>query len=622
MMDLTDSSPEEIGRIRDGRDEPEQTRIYPLVSESGNRRVLTEWLADHDTYTCVDEMPIAESDFDLCIVDHAALERHETELKQIKSDAYPTLVPVLLLMPERRTDVIETDQGIIADSVFATTVDEIVSLPIRQTELEWRIKALLRLRDQSLTAQTNTEQLRRFRQAVEASGHAIFITDANGIIEYVNPAFEQITGYDQETAIGKTPHILNSGEMSSAFFGDLWDTIRSGEVWEDEVINRKQNGDLYTAYQTIAPMTDEAGEVEAFVAVQTDITKRKELRNRLKRHRDIVQRLEDPIMLQDMDGTFQLVNEAVTKFAGLNETALLGEDESLFMGEESATAIDRRKRGVIQSEEPVEYSITPTFERTDEQATFSTRRYPYYDENGDLAGTIAICRDVTGLEERTRQLEVIDNILRHNLRNSLTVIRNEARQAQEDVSGETATRIETILDHADSLESTGEKSRAITKVLSEEPTRKSIGLAASARAVVETVRTDHPEADITVDAPEHVIVSATFNIDEAIEELVRNAIVHNDSESPAIELHVRVEDTAITLHVIDNGSGMSEMDREVLETGRATADLYHGSGLGLWLVYWVVSRSGGSIAVTDSGSDGTDVAITLSQSASGGDDSA
>jgi PAS domain S-box-containing protein len=585
--------------------------IYPLVTKEGNQRVLEDWLAGQESYDIADvESPLHDADFDLCIVDYEGLQRHAETLREIKSDAAPVLIPVLLLVPERREEVIQTDRGQIADNVYATTVDEIVSLPIKQAELDWRITALLRLRSQSITSKRTTDQLRRFQEAVEASGHAIFITDVDGTITYVNPAFEDVTGYGREEVLGETPTILNSGEMSEEFFADLWTTILSGDTWAAEVVNRQKDGDLYTAYQTIAPITDSGGDADAFVAVQTDITERKELQHRLKRHHDVVQRLEDPIMLQDTDGTFRLVNEAMTALAGVEEADLLGEDEFRIMDEETARVVQEKRAAVLDTETAVTGTITPTFTETGTEATFSTRWYPYYDEADELTGTIAIYRDITDLERRTRQLRVIDNILRHNLRNSLTVIRSQAERLERSVD-DVPPEVDAILAEADKLETTGEKSRAITKVLSDEPRVKRIGLAASVRSIAQSVREDHPEAHIDVTAPEHAVVSATYNLDRAIEELVRNAIVHNESESPSVA--VRVEEGADTVHVHfeDDGPGISEMDREVLETGRAIEDLYHGSGLGLWLVYWIVSRSNGSISVEESGSAGTAITVTL-----------
>ena len=591
-------------------DEP--ATIYPLVSDPGNRRVLREWLSDHDSYSIADEeKPVTADGFDLCIVDAEGMEVNREKLLELKSDARPVLLPVLLLLSETQASIIEADRGEIADNVLWSTVDEVVSLPMRQAELEWRIQALLRLRNQSLELCEKTDELRRFREAVEASGHAIFITDPDGIIEYANPAFEEITGYDRSKVLGETPDVLNSGKMSTEYYDRMWDTISEGSVWRGEIVDRRKDGDLYTAFQTIAPITDDGGSVTAFVAVQTDITERKELQDRLKRHRDIVQRLEDPIMLQDETGSFELVNEALVDFAGVPESELVGEGEHLFMDEETAKTIRRKKSEVLDTEQSVRYSVSPTFELSEKVATFNTSRYPYYDEDGELAGTIAICRDVTDLEERTRQLRVMDNILRHNLRNDLTVVRGLAEQVASEADGDLADVADRIVAQADDLMSTGEKSRAITDLLSDDPTTASIDVAASVRSIAGEVGEARPNARIEVDTPDSAVAETTLKIREAIEELVANSIEHSDRKRPSVAVLVEVADETVDIRVIDDGPGIPEMDRDVLLTGRAIDDLYHGSGLGLWLVYWIVRRSDGSIDVSDVDPRGTEVTITL-----------
>jgi PAS domain S-box-containing protein len=592
--------------------EPEAAAtIYPLISSGGNERVLKRWLEDHDSYMIADEeKPLTAAEFDLCIVDQKGIRRHKDELEILKSDAQPALLPVLLLVPENREEIIQTDRGEIADNVLTTTVDEIVSLPIRQIELEWRIQALLRLRNQSLELQSKRDKLRRFKQAVEASGHAIFITDPEGTLEYVNPAFEEITGYDRTEVIGRTPAFLQSGEMAADYYERLWETISSGEIWEAEIVDRRKDGELYTAYQTIAPITDDEGAISAYVAVQTDITERKELRDRLEQHRDIVERIEDPIMIQDRAGSFELVNEALVRFAGRSKEELLGEDEFLFMDEGAATRIEEKKTEVVETESTVRYSISPEFQNSNEEAVFSTVRYPYY-LGEDLAGTIAICRDVTDLEERTRQLRVMDNILRHNLRNDLTVIRGLADHVSTQADGEIAETAEEIVAHTETLMATGEKSRAITDLLSQDPARRSIDIAASMRSIVEEITASRPDVQIETKVPDRLVVSTTLKLREAIEELITNAITHSDRETPSIELRAKAVNGDAEISIIDDGPGIPEMDRDVLETGQAIDDLYHGSGLGLWLVYWIVKRSGGSVEVTDVQPRGTNVTITL-----------
>jgi PAS domain S-box len=595
----------------------ESAVVYPLVADSGNRRVLTDWLTDHDSYRLAPrDGPVTEADCDICIADQEGFEKHRATLESAKSAAEPVLLPVLLLVSEWDSDFAGREGGELVDNVFVSTVDEMVSTPIRQLELEWRMQALLRLRRQSLELAAKQERLTVFRLAAEAAGHGIYITDADGRIEYTNPAFEEITGYSRDEVLGKTPGLLDSDEMPPEHFDELWETVSEGEVWEGELIDRRKSGERYIAYQTVAPITND-GDLQALVTVQTDITERVEAKRKLERHRDIVERLNDPIMLQDREGDFELLNEAVADYAGVPAEELRGEDEFLFMDEETAARIDRQKSKVLEREEPIDYGVMPTFELNGEQANFSTTRYPYYDRDDNLAGTIAICRNVTDLQERTQQLRVIDTILRHNLRNSLTVIGLLAEQLQSRVDGALAEIAGRILESAQDLRETGEKSRAITSVLADQPTRGRVDIADAVRSVVDVVREDWPDANLAVSAPERATAITTLKIDEAIEELVRNALDHSDRETPTVEVQVETGDDAITVYVVDDGPGMSEMDRDVLRLGAATDDLYHGSGLGLWLVYWIVSRASGTVTVDDLESRGTRVTVRVPRHSEG-----
>jgi len=125
-------------------------------------------------------------------------------------------------------------------------------------------------------------ELRKLWRAIEHSAHGIVITDAEGVIEYVNPAFTRVTGYTPEEAIGRTPRILRSGYHDDAFYADLWQTIKSGRVWHGEFVNRRKDGSLYYEEQTIAPVPDEQGRITHFIAVKQDITQRKHLIRELK----------------------------------------------------------------------------------------------------------------------------------------------------------------------------------------------------------------------------------------------------------------------------------------------------------------------------------------------------
>ena len=124
-----------------------------------------------------------------------------------------------------------------------------------------------------ITEQKNTEaKLRRLSTAIEQSPEAIMITDPEGVIEYVNPAFETTTGYKTEEAIGRNTGFLESGQHDEAFFAEMWETLRSGEVWKGQFINKRKDESLCTEESIISPVKNDAGMITHFVSVQRDIT--------------------------------------------------------------------------------------------------------------------------------------------------------------------------------------------------------------------------------------------------------------------------------------------------------------------------------------------------------------
>jgi len=120
------------------------------------------------------------------------------------------------------------------------------------------------------------ESMRKLSSAIEQAGESVVITNRNGIIEYVNPSFTQLTGYSAEEAIGQTPRLLNSGNQSASFYEDMWKTISSGEVWHGKVIDRKKNGSFFPASLTISPVfTQPEGTTghTHYVGIQSDLTR-------------------------------------------------------------------------------------------------------------------------------------------------------------------------------------------------------------------------------------------------------------------------------------------------------------------------------------------------------------
>jgi sigma-B regulation protein RsbU (phosphoserine phosphatase) len=125
-------------------------------------------------------------------------------------------------------------------------------------------------------------RLRLQSTALESAANGIVITDPDGIIRWVNPAFAKLTGYSHDEAIGKNPAILKSGQHEDSFYKKMWDTIKAKNVWHDEVINKRKDGSFYTEEMTITPVLNEKSDINNFVAIKQDVTERKELERKLE----------------------------------------------------------------------------------------------------------------------------------------------------------------------------------------------------------------------------------------------------------------------------------------------------------------------------------------------------
>jgi len=159
-----------------------------------------------------------------------------------------------------------------------------------------------RLRD---LVNERTDELRKIVQAVEQSPLCVVITSADGVIEHVNPTFTKVTGYEAVEVTGRNPRILKSGDTPPEQYDDLWKTILAGEVWHSEIRNRRKSGELYWGSISIAPVTNDEGEVTHFVAMTEDITEAKKvelaLEASVERFRVLFDASADPYLILEGD---------------------------------------------------------------------------------------------------------------------------------------------------------------------------------------------------------------------------------------------------------------------------------------------------------------------------------
>ncbi|MCP4645084.1 MAG: PAS domain S-box protein [bacterium] len=143
-------------------------------------------------------------------------------------------------------------------------------------ELDGDACVLAIVRDISGRKRTEAE-LERFALVIEQAEEMVVITDTGGNTTYVNPAFEEVTGYTREEVIGENPRILKSGEMDDSVYRDLWETLTRGETWTGRFVNRRKNGTLFTEDATISPLRSASGDVVSYVAVKRDVSRELEL---------------------------------------------------------------------------------------------------------------------------------------------------------------------------------------------------------------------------------------------------------------------------------------------------------------------------------------------------------
>lgn len=146
-----------------------------------------------------------------------------------------------------------------------------IEISIAQMTLDGRFGLVLELRQSSAEGAAQSE-LRRLIAAAEFSTEAVLITDTDGLIEYVNPAFELMTGFAPDEVVGQTPRILKSGALGADFYAQMWSTLRSGQEFNDHFLNRRKGGETFYAQESIRPFVDRFGTIVHYVATLRDVT--------------------------------------------------------------------------------------------------------------------------------------------------------------------------------------------------------------------------------------------------------------------------------------------------------------------------------------------------------------
>ena len=236
-------------------------------------------------------------------------------------------------------------------------------------------------------------ELRKLERAMEQSPVSIVITDVQGRIEYVNPKFEEVSGYSAAELIGNRPSMLKGGDLGEDEYAALWETILAGKEWKGVFHNRRKDGTMYWESAVISPIRDESGLITHFIGIKEDITQLKAYQESLRLSATVFEATNEGIILTDAQGRVRTVNPAFSRITGYQAGEVLGRPAFLFDPERPSEML-ARVREELRTRQRWSGEIT-------EQRKDGTWYHQWlsvttlHDAQGKVSGHVIIFSDIT-----------------------------------------------------------------------------------------------------------------------------------------------------------------------------------------------------------------------------------
>ncbi len=497
-------------------------------------------------------------------------------------------------------------------------------------------------KEQRSTAEAS-RLLHLFRAGIERSGEIIFLTDPSGRIMYVNPMFTETYGYAPSEAIGQTPRILKSGALPPEAYDGFWATLLGKQVVQGELVNRAKDGTVLTIEATANPVLDDEGEIVAFLAIQRNVTARKQteeaLRRSEERFRTLMEKVPEGIGALELDDrTIRYANPALCRMLGYAEEEMRGKRVDDFQHPDDRERARRRLEELTRAggdpmalEVPAEYRLVS---RSGSVVNVEITTRVVDLEDGPAL--LSIVRDVTDrkrLEEhmlQSQKLEAVGQLaggVAHDFNNLLTIIQANAELLRHEhftADGKEPAEIGEV-------ESAVRRGKELVQRLSAFSRREALSFDAVdlrpflselerplRRLLPENIEIRMRVADgagpvwAHVGSLEQILINLTTNARDAMPEggvldISVTPVVVSDRDDMG-----SAPGDYVCIAVTDTGVGMPRTVRDrIFEPFFTTKPVGKGTGLGMAAVYGLVSQHSGFVSVYSEEARGTTVRVNL-----------
>jgi len=461
------------------------------------------------------------------------------------------------------------------------------------------------------------------RDAVFANlSDAVVVVDAEGRVVDLNRPARRLfpsasVGCGVEEAFECAPAVIDL--VSSSADGGRFDRITGAEPDDDLRVTVDGGSDprfLTVTAHSIAPAGSVSGPDRSVeprpepgatgggtVLLFRDITERETLQ---RRYRALIEKSPNVIAVCGTDGLLRYVSPSIQR--------LLGHSPAEIEGRPVIDLVhpDDRREAQRAFERALETNEQQSLDHRIAHANGNWRQFEMVIERlfEDTEEIVITATDVTESRRYEQRLQVLNRVLRHDLKNDTNVIGGYADLLRDHVDDEGGEYLDVIDRKVGTLTHLSDQAREIDVALHSDEARAEIDLSRLVARLCESLESSFPEATVTLSTPDAAVVCADELLESAVRNVLENAVVHNDGEQPIVEVAVDPDGEGYRIAVADNGPGIPPVERSVFSEARETA-LEHASGLGLWLVHWIVTESGGELEIHTREPTGTLITMWL-----------